>query len=68
MLASLRFDHALMRQFLREALMRESVIYQDILQEGLQKGLQQGLQQGEQKIVLRLLIRRLGKLSPALKT
>lgn len=45
-LAGLWFDQALIRQFFREGMMRESVIYQEILKEGLEQGLQQGLQQG----------------------
>ncbi len=49
-LAGLRFPKPLIYQLLREDVMQESVIYQDILQKGeargTQKGLQQGLQQG----------------------
>jgi predicted transposase YdaD len=36
-LAGLRFDKDLIRQFLREEVMRQSVIYQDILQQGRQQ-------------------------------
>ncbi|MEA5502444.1 DUF4351 domain-containing protein [Halotia wernerae UHCC 0503] len=36
-LAGLRFDKGLIRQFLREDIMQESVIYQDILQKGEQR-------------------------------
>ena len=60
MLAGLRFEKNLIRQFFREEIMRESVIYQDILQKGLQQGLQQGKQEGELAVVLRLLTRRIG--------
>jgi predicted transposase/invertase (TIGR01784 family) len=56
LLAGLKFKKNLIRQFFREEIMQESVIYQDILQ----KGLQQGLQQGELAVVVRLLTRRLG--------
>ncbi len=45
-LAGLRFDKDLIRQFLREDMMRESVIYQDILQQGVQRGKQEGIQEG----------------------
>ncbi len=60
MLAGLRFEKNLIRQLFREEIMRESVIYQDILQKGLQQGLQQGKQEGELAVVLRQLTRRIG--------
>ena len=41
-LASLKFEKNLIQQFLKEELMRESVIYQEILQQGVQQGLRQG--------------------------
>lgn len=53
-LAGLRFDKNLIRRLFREELMRESVIYQDILEQGLQ----QGLQRGEAIALLRILTRR----------
>ncbi len=56
LLAGLKFKKQLIRQFFREEIMQESVIYQDILQ----KGLQQGLQQGELAVVVRQLTRRIG--------
>ena len=62
-LAGLKFDKDLIRRFLREELMRESVIYQEIQQEALQKGVEQGLQQGEAALVLRQLVRRLGQVA-----
>ncbi len=64
MLAGLRFEKNLIRQLFREEIMRESVIYQDILQKGLQQGLQQGKQEGELAVVLRLLTRRIGSVDP----
>ena len=76
-LAGLKFDKDLIRRFLREELMRESVIYQEILQqgrqEGLQEGRQQGLQEGQQQgeatLVLRQLTRRrLGQLAPEMRS
>lgn len=56
LLAGLRFEQDLIQQLFREEIMRESVIYQDIIQ----KGIQQGKQEGELAVVLRLLTRRLG--------
>ncbi|KZL48113.1 hypothetical protein A2T98_19555 [Nodularia spumigena CENA596] len=50
----------------REGMMRESVIYQEILEEGEQKGEQRGRLEGEQRertLVLRLLARKVGELS-----
>jgi predicted transposase/invertase (TIGR01784 family) len=41
-LAGLRFDKALVRKIFQEGIMRESVIYQEILQEGELKGRQEG--------------------------
>lgn len=55
-LARLKFDKNLIRQFLQEDLMRESPLYQEILQEG------------ELKVVLRQLNRRLGNLEPKLQS
>ncbi len=55
-LARLKFDKNLIRQFLQEDLMRESPLYQEILQEG------------ELKLVLRLLTRKLGNIEPKLQT
>jgi predicted transposase YdaD len=80
-LAGLRFNKRLVKQLFREGVMRESVIYQEILQEGLQEGRQLGLEQGRQEglqegrqegrqaegtiLVLRLLTRRFGTLEEA---
>jgi predicted transposase/invertase (TIGR01784 family) len=66
-LAGLRFEKDLIRQLLREDIMRESVIYQDILQKGLQQGLQQGLLQGEATLILRQLTKRFGEVEPQLQ-
>ena len=57
-LASLRYEQRLIQQFLREELMREAPLYQEILQEGRQ--------QEAQTIVLRLLTRRFGVVEPRL--
>jgi predicted transposase YdaD len=56
-LAGLRFEKDLIRQFFREDIMRESVIYQDILQ--------QGRRQEALSLVIRQLNRRLGEVNPA---
>lgn len=58
-LASLRFDKNLIRQFLREELMRESPIYQEIIQEGVQRG--------KRDTVIRQLTRRIGTVPPQLQ-
>lgn len=67
-LARLKFDENLIRQFLREDLMRESPLYQEIIQEGVRQGIQQGIQQGEVTLALRLLTRRLGSIPPQLRS
>lgn len=55
-LAGLRFEKNLIRSLFREEIMKESVIYQEILQEGVR----QGLQQGEAVLVIHLLTRKFG--------
>ncbi|WP_416669126.1 DUF4351 domain-containing protein [Egbenema bharatensis] len=52
----------MIQQILREEIVKESVIYQDILQQGLQQGLQR-----EASFVLRLLKRQLGELDSAVE-
>jgi predicted transposase/invertase (TIGR01784 family) len=66
-LAGLRFEKDLIRQIFREEIMQESVIYQDILQKGLQQGLQQGRQEGEAALILRLLTRQFGVITPEIE-
>ncbi len=65
LLAGLVLKKEVIQQVLREEIMQESVIYQDIkkqgiklglqqgLEQGLEQGLQQGLQQGQVTLVLR---------------
>jgi predicted transposase/invertase (TIGR01784 family) len=69
-LAGLRFDKKLIQNLFRREIMRESVIYQDILEEGEQKGRQEGRQEGRQQealgMVIRQLTRRFGTLSEEL--
>jgi predicted transposase/invertase (TIGR01784 family) len=59
-LAGLKFKKDLIRRLFREGMMRESVIYQEILEEGEQRG----KQIGERRLVIRLLTRRVGELPP----
>ncbi|MBV8883516.1 MAG: Rpn family recombination-promoting nuclease/putative transposase [Chroococcidiopsidaceae cyanobacterium CP_BM_RX_35] len=59
-LAGLKFDKDLIRRFLREELMRESVIYQEIEQESRQKG--------EATLILRQLARRVGQVAPEVRS
>ena len=67
LLAGLVLNKETIRSILREEIMQESVIYQDIIQQGLQQGIQQGIQQGQQQgkvsLVLRLLNHRIGDLN-----
>ena len=65
-IAGLRYDKTLIQQLLREDIMRESVIYQDILQQGIQQGVQRGREEGEASLIIRQLTRRFGELPPQL--
>lgn len=56
-LAGLKYEKDLIRQLFREGIMRESVIYQEILAEGEQRA-----QQRERSLIVRLLTRRVGEL------
>lgn len=68
LIAGLRFDKALIRQVFQEGIMRESVIYQEILLEGETKGRAEGETKGKLEealsLVFRLLSRRVGSISP----
>jgi len=61
-LAGLRFEKDLIYQWLREDIMQESVIYQDILQ----KGELRGELRGEQRMIIRQLNRRFGEIDASL--
>lgn len=63
-LAGLKFKKDLIRQFLSEDVMQDSVTYQDILQ----KGEQRGIQKGEERTIIRQLNRRFGQLDSSLIT
>ena len=77
-LAGLKFEKDFISQFLREEIMQESVIYQDILQKGekigqkrgekigQKRGEEIGQKIGEERLVIRLISRRFGELQPAL--
>ncbi|MBD2488059.1 DUF4351 domain-containing protein [Aulosira sp. FACHB-615] len=71
-LAGLKFEKNLIQQMFREGMMRESVIYQEILQEGLQEGRQEGLQEGRleeaRSLILRLLTRQIGDLPQTMRS
>lgn len=70
-LAGLLLEKEIIQRLLREEIVKESVIYQEIVAEatakGLAEGLQQGLQQGEAAIILRLLRRRIGEIDATLE-
>ncbi len=56
-LAGLKYEKDLIRNLFREGVMRESVIYQEILAEGEQRG-----EQRERSLIVRQLTRRVGEL------
>lgn len=67
-LAGLRFEQNLINQLFREDIMKESVIYQQILQEGVRQGQQLGRQEGEASLLIRQLERRFGTIDAKLKS
>jgi predicted transposase YdaD len=67
-LAGLKYKKDLIRQLFREGMMRESVIYQEILAEGEQRGEQRGRQAEGQLLILRLLTRRVGELPQGVRS
>ena len=70
-LAGLVLNKDQVQRILRSDIMRESVIYQDILAEGEAKGEAKGLERGlqqEKALVIRLLNRKLGNLTSQLQT
>ena len=58
-LAGLVLEKEVIRQVLREEIMRESVIYQDIVAKATAEGKAEGIQEGEASLVLRQLKRRI---------
>ncbi|WP_228054456.1 Rpn family recombination-promoting nuclease/putative transposase [Gloeocapsopsis crepidinum] len=63
-LAGLKYNKELIQRIFREGMMRESVIYQEILAEGEQIGEQQGRLAEGRSLVLHQLNRRIGELPP----
>ena len=67
LLAGLRFTKEVIMSVLREDILQESSIYQDIIQQGLQRGRQQGMQQGmhagKAETLVHILKHRFGALS-----
>ncbi|MBW4614019.1 MAG: Rpn family recombination-promoting nuclease/putative transposase [Desmonostoc vinosum HA7617-LM4] len=69
-LAGLKYNQDLIRKLFREGMMRESVIYQEILKEGEQRGELRGEQRGREEgrktegqlLIVRQLTRRVGEL------
>ncbi|MDG2990461.1 Rpn family recombination-promoting nuclease/putative transposase [Candidatus Synechococcus calcipolaris G9] len=68
LLAGLQYSKELIKSIFREGMMRESVIYQDILQEGRQEGRQEGQREEACTLILRLLTRRVGPTPDAFVT
>ncbi len=70
-LAGLLLDKTLIQRLLRNDIMKESVIYQEIRDEGKREGRQEGRQEGKREegisFVLRLLNRRIGVISGELE-
>jgi predicted transposase YdaD len=60
-IAGLRFSKTIIQRLFQEDMMRESVIYQDILQQGEDQGIRQGLER-ELELVYRQLTKKLGAL------
>jgi predicted transposase/invertase (TIGR01784 family) len=54
-LAGLLLNKDVIKRILRSDIMRESVIYQDILQQGLAQGLEQGIEQKAQEIAIKMI-------------
>jgi len=66
-LAGLRFDNNVITQLFKEEIMQESVFYQSIIEKGEQRGRQEGRKQGEEALLLRLLTRRIGRITPEIQ-
>lgn len=74
LMAGIRFSKKDIQKVFKEGIMRESVVYQEILQEGMQEGIQKGMQKGMQKgkkeeallLISQLLQRRFGEIDPKL--
>ncbi|MGB5594332.1 MAG: DUF4351 domain-containing protein, partial [Crocosphaera sp.] len=67
-LAGLVLNKDIIQRLLREEIMKESVIYQEIKAEGREEGREEGRQEGEANLVIRLLNRRFGQITADLLT
>ena len=67
LLAGLRFNKDLIRQLFSGGIMRESVIYQEILEEGREEGREEGKREEARAYTMRLLTRRIGTVEPELE-
>jgi predicted transposase/invertase (TIGR01784 family) len=67
-LAGLTLKRDFINQVLRKEIMQQSVIYQEILHEGEQVGEQRGALREGQSLILRLLTRRIGDLTPEIRS
>ncbi|MDJ0715919.1 MAG: Rpn family recombination-promoting nuclease/putative transposase [Prochloraceae cyanobacterium] len=67
-LAGLILKKDLISAILKEEIMQESVIYQDIKKQGIEQGIEQGRKQEASLMILRLLKRRIGEIEPSLST
>ena len=67
-LAGLVLSKEMIQRVLRQEIMRESVIYQEIEAQGIAKGETSGIQKGEATFALRLLKHKFGSLTPELES
>lgn len=67
LLAGLRFNKDLIRQLFSGGIIRESVIYQEILEEGREEGREEGKQAEALTLIMRQLPRRIGTVEPELE-
>ncbi|MDS3861018.1 Rpn family recombination-promoting nuclease/putative transposase [Thermosynechococcaceae cyanobacterium BACA0444] len=63
LLGGLRFKKEMLKQLLREEIMRESVTYRELVETSEQRGIQRGRQEGEVLLTLRQLNHKFGPLS-----
>lgn len=68
LLAGLVLDGTIINRILRQDVMKESVIYQEITASAKAQGFQQGAHSGEQSLVLRQLHRRVGMMTPEVRS
>ncbi|BDM83306.1 Rpn family recombination-promoting nuclease/putative transposase [Acaryochloris marina] len=67
-LAGLTLEKDFINKVLRKEIMQQSVIYQEWKEEFLQEGEQTGILKGEQSLILRQLTRRIGDVSPEMRS